>query len=234
MWVRCCSIPSSCTSQLYHKRYWFARAGSTLKVKSSLPWAWGSGLDLGALSEVNSVPLVCVCSYGKFWKNTKRSKNPTATFEELRAKAEDCACPLHTPPKRWAKYLSHPFSLTPGHIPTFTPYKEQACPLTTAEAPVKHCLASDQYLLIGEGWEPWLVTVEGCRKQGWGSFFWAKKSVTEHTSQWLLGDDTLSPWPGTCPCPWGDHILPPTALHLHAAQRATSPRRQFASGQTPS
>ena len=157
MWVRCCSIPSSCTSQLYHKRYWFARAGSTLKVKSSLPWAWGSGLDLGALSEVNSVPLVCVCSYGKFWtKNTKRSKNPTATFEELRAKAEDCACPLHTPPKGWAKYLSHPFSLTPGHIPTFTPYKEQAGPPSGSEQAREH-VACSRFPLLQQGPQESLV-----------------------------------------------------------------------------
>ena len=36
--------------------------------------------------------------------------------------------PLHTiPPKRWANNLSHPSGLTPGHIPTLTPYEEQAC-----------------------------------------------------------------------------------------------------------
>lgn len=39
--------------------------------------------------------------------------------------------PLHmTSPKGWANHLSHPFGLTPGHTPTFTPYKEQAHPLT--------------------------------------------------------------------------------------------------------
>ena len=53
--------------------------------------------------------------------------------------------------KGWADYLSHPSSQTPRHTPTLIPCKEQACPLTTAEAPVKRCLASDQYLLIGEG-----------------------------------------------------------------------------------
>ena len=64
-------------------------------------------------------------------KDTRRPKNPTATFEEPGAKAGYCSCPLHTPPlKGWAKHLSHPSSLTPGHIPTLTPYKEQACTLS--------------------------------------------------------------------------------------------------------
>ena len=35
--------------------------------------------------------------------------------------------PAYSPPKWWAKHLSHASGLTPGHIPTLTPYKEQAC-----------------------------------------------------------------------------------------------------------
>ena len=31
------------------------------------------------------------------------------------------------PPKEGAKHLSHPSNPTPGHTPTLTPYKEQAC-----------------------------------------------------------------------------------------------------------
>ena len=62
-------------------------------------------------------------------KDTKRPKNPTATFEEPGAKAGYCTCPLHTtPPKGWAKHLSRPSGLTPGHTPTRIPYKKQACP----------------------------------------------------------------------------------------------------------
>ena len=61
-------------------------------------------------------------------KDTRRPKNPTATFEEPGAKAGYCPCPLHiTPLKGWAKHLSHPSSPTPGHTPTLTPHKEQAC-----------------------------------------------------------------------------------------------------------
>ena len=76
-----------------------------------------------------------MCSWGKFWtKDTKRPKNPTATFEVPGAKAGGwgakagyCPCPLHTtPPKGWANYLSHPSGSTPGHTLTLTPYKEQA------------------------------------------------------------------------------------------------------------
>ena len=35
----------------------------------------------------------------------------------LGAKAGCCACPLHTPPKRWADHLSYPSSPTLRHIP---------------------------------------------------------------------------------------------------------------------
>lgn len=41
--------------------------------------------------------------------------------------------------KRVGRLLSHP-PARPGTHPTLTPWKEQACPLTTAEAPVKPCL----------------------------------------------------------------------------------------------
>ena len=85
-----------------------------------------------------------MCSWGKFWtkRYKKTKKTPTATSEELGAKAGYCACPLHpAPPKGWAKHLSHPSGLTPGHIPTLTPYKEPACaPAWGAGAPVKPCL----------------------------------------------------------------------------------------------
>ena len=72
----------------------------------------------------------CMHSWGKFWtKDTKRPKNPSATFEGPRAKAGYFACPLHTtPPKWWANHPSHPSVPTPGHTPTLTPYKERARP----------------------------------------------------------------------------------------------------------
>ena len=41
----------------------------------------------------------------------KDQKNPTATSEELGAKAGYCERPLHsTPPKGWATHLSHPLA----------------------------------------------------------------------------------------------------------------------------
>ena len=66
-------------------------------------------------------------------KRPKKKQTPTATSEEPGAKTgcrEQTLCmSLHsTPPKGWAKHLSHPSSLTPGHTPTPTPYKEQAPP----------------------------------------------------------------------------------------------------------
>ena len=90
--------------------------------------------------------------------SSKRPKNSTATFEEPGAKAGYCACPLHTtPPKGRAEHLSHPPGLTPGHTPTLTPYKKEACPPSGSEqarapvvcsrspaaagAPIKPCLS---------------------------------------------------------------------------------------------
>ena len=70
-----------------------------------------------------------MCSWGKLWTRYKKTKNLTATSEELGAKAGHCACPLHsTPPKGWADHLSHTSGPTPGHTPTLTPYKKPARP----------------------------------------------------------------------------------------------------------
>ena len=78
------------------------------------------------------------------------------------AKAGYCACPLYsTPPKGWAKHLSHPSGQTPGHTPTLTPYRNElvppwgackgACylfslPPAVAGAPVKPCLKKKKRL----------------------------------------------------------------------------------------
>ena len=87
---------------------------------------------------------VCMCSWGKFWtqKIQKDKKNQLPFLKSLEqkqgvrsknrvsgAKTGHCTYPLHTtPPKGWAKHLSHPSGPTPGHTPTLTPYKEQAFP----------------------------------------------------------------------------------------------------------
>ena len=58
-------------------------------------------------------------------KIQKDQKNPSCHFWRAGRKAGYCACPLHsTPPKGWVNPLSPPSSLTPGHTPTLTPYKE--------------------------------------------------------------------------------------------------------------
>ena len=44
---------------------------------------------------------------------------------QVRSKSKVLCLPLYLlPPKKWAKHLSHPSSLTPGHTPTITPYEE--------------------------------------------------------------------------------------------------------------
>ena len=71
----------------------------------------------------------CIHSWGKLWTMYKKTKNPTATSEELGAKTGSCACPLHrAPPREWASHLSHPSIPSPVLMPTFTSYKEPACP----------------------------------------------------------------------------------------------------------
>ena len=117
--------------------------------------------------------------YGQ--KDTNRPKNPTATSEEPGAKAGVLS--LHwTPPERWAKHLSHPCSPTPGHTPTPTPYKEPGPtptargheqvnlylflpPLLQQDSPKTFVwisrLASSQFLLLGGGQEPWVVSLPG-------------------------------------------------------------------------
>ena len=120
----------------------------------------------------------CIYSWGKLWTRYKKTKNPTATSEELGAKAGYCTCPLYTaPPKGWAKHLSHSSGPTPGPAPVLTPCKEPACPHrpvskgtcylfslppASAGAPVKPCLNFLPGLLPISidygGQEPWSVT----------------------------------------------------------------------------
>ena len=110
----------------------------------------------------------------------QRPKNPTANFEEPGAKAGYWACPLHTVmPKGWANHLSHSSSLTAGHTPTLTLYKEQFAPLRPGSEQAREpvvlfllpllqqrpelvslawisYLPTCQFLLTGE--EPWSIT----------------------------------------------------------------------------
>ena len=80
----------------------------------------------------------CLCSWGKFWakRYKKDQKNKPFTSEELGAKigCQEQNQVLSTPPapyttKGWANHWSHPCSPTRGHTLTFTPYKEEVCPL---------------------------------------------------------------------------------------------------------
>ena len=105
-------------------------------------------LDTPLLQQQNTEKLYgtknnCACALGANSleqildaKDTKKTKTSTSTFEEPRtktgfwgAKAEDCVCPLHTPPPEgWADLLSYPSSPTPGHTPTLTLCEEQISP----------------------------------------------------------------------------------------------------------
>lgn len=68
-------------------------------------------------------------SWGKFWTQMIQRQKPNCHFYRAwsknrvwGAKGGYWACPLYTPPpKGWAKYLSNPSGLSPGHTPTFTP-----------------------------------------------------------------------------------------------------------------
>nr|XP_030719679.1 uncharacterized protein LOC115857032 [Globicephala melas] len=83
---------------------------------------------------------LCSHSWGKLWTTRYKKTKPNQTqlpllksWEQKNrvsgAKAGSCACPLHSPPPEGeADQLSHPSSVTPGHTPTLTSYKEPARP----------------------------------------------------------------------------------------------------------
>ena len=128
---------------------------------------------------------------GRFWtKDTKRPKKPNCHFRRARsktwvsgAKAGYCARPLHaTPPKGWAKHLSHPSGPTPGRTPALTRYKEQARASPPQRASKGSCYwfwlpaaankALAEFLVWplvrfcwgrGKGQEPWSVSPSGLR-----------------------------------------------------------------------
>ena len=136
---------------------------------------------------------VCMHNQGKFWtKDTKRPQIPTATSEEpgakigyfyfVRSKSRVLSLLLALNTSRGVdKPPKPPSGPIPGHTPTLTPFKVQACspsgseqarktvvfshppPLTLASAPIKPCMnvLSDhyQFLYIGEGQEPWLISI---------------------------------------------------------------------------
>ena len=85
--------------------------------------------------------------WGKFW--TKRYKDQKTQLPLLKcleqkqgvgSKSRVLSAPCTRHYKRVGRLPKPPSSQTPRHTPTLTPWKEQACPLTTAEAPVKPCL----------------------------------------------------------------------------------------------
>ena len=99
----------------------------------------------------------------KFWTASyKKTKNPTATSEELGA--AHVLCTQHHQ-RSWAKHLSHPSGPTLWHTSTLAPYKEPdppsllreqaskgscclfSLPSAAVEAPIKPCLISLSGLL---------------------------------------------------------------------------------------
>lgn len=118
-----------------------------------------------------------MCSWGKLWTRYKKDPKPHCYFWKAGSKAGYCACPLHTNTTRGVtNHLSHPSSLTPGHIPTLTPW-EAALPSgykqakgtwfllslpCCSRAPVNLCLNFTGHLSISidyGGHEAWLVTL---------------------------------------------------------------------------
>ena len=120
-----------------------------------------------------------ICSWGKCWaRRYQKTKNPTATSEELRAKAwclkqnqVPCMPPAHNTTKGRADHLSHPSGPTPIPTPTLIPYKEPACPILQRASkqgnlvfvfalcccsrdPNRACLASYQFPFIKKAKSP--------------------------------------------------------------------------------
>ena len=74
---------------------------------------------------------VCLGTWGKFctkrYKKTKKKKNPHQNCHFWRSRSKNRVlrkCPARNTTKGWANHLSHSSSLTPGHTPTFNPFKE--------------------------------------------------------------------------------------------------------------
>ena len=64
----------------------------------------------------------------------QRDTKPSCCIWRAGSKSRVLCMPLYsTPPKEWAKHLSHPSSLTPGRTPTLTPYREPVCPSLESE-----------------------------------------------------------------------------------------------------
>lgn len=142
---------------------------------------------------------ITVCSWGKFWTQMiQRPKNPTVISEKLGAKTwvseqkqTTAMPPALSITERWANHLSHPLAwpqirneITASHI------------LRGTGAPLKPCLnlsaLSCQFLLIGEGQEPWWVSLirypatiwcfanfsrHGSQKQKYFSLGWSIKTA---------------------------------------------------------
>ena len=77
-------------------------------------------------------------------KDTKRPKN-----REQKQGTTNAPCII--PPKGWAKHLSHPSSLTLGHIPIFISYKDP--PTREQERKTVTCFHSLLWPPGGSGWD---------------------------------------------------------------------------------
>ena len=114
---------------------------------------------------------------GQINNKIQKGQNPASTSEAPGAKAWPWACPLHTAsPKGWADLLSHPSSPTVD-IPLPSPHKRNQllgkgarehvncfCYFLQLQEPQQSLawisfLVSSQFLLIGEGQEPWSISV---------------------------------------------------------------------------
>lgn len=94
------------------------------------PWDLGcTWKDISSSSKIQSnhkgLKITTGTSYGQ--QDTKRPKKPNCHFQRAGskngvpgAKAETCACPLHTPLKEGADHGSYPSGLTPRPTPTLT------------------------------------------------------------------------------------------------------------------
>lgn len=128
---------------------------------------------------------ITVCSWGKFWTQMiQRPKNPTVISEKLGAKTwvseqkqTTAMPPALSITERWANHLSHPLAwpqirneITASHI------------LRGTGAPLKPCLnlsaLSRQFLLIGEGQEPWWVSLIR-----YPATIWCFANFSQHGSQ---------------------------------------------------
>ena len=131
-------------------------------------------------------------SWGKFGPESyKETKKPNSSFWGAWSNSRVVHMSHTTLPRGCAKHLSHSLGLTPGHISTLTPYKEQAYP---------SCGASKQGSLL------FVLTFSCC-----------SRGPSEAMSEFVVWPLVNFCWLGEVQEPWLGRVTSPSPDRNHAS-----------------